>query len=218
MGRIDYETETMIAHTLRGEGFDGSEDGSGQGTPLVPVVFDSKGSQVQSVSDGSTPTLRSMGHATSHANAGGQLAIAIQERAVSENPAAGPQGKGWQEGIGYTLEARNTVQAVAFDLRGREGGAQFEGPHDTANIRAASGGSSRSYGAQQWAVRRLTPLECCRLQGFPDDWFDVPGKPFADGPKYKMLGNSMAVNVMRWIGENAKSPATREGSGAGLPG
>ena len=92
---------------------------------------------------------------------------------------------------------------MAFDLRGREGGAQFEGPHETANIRAASGGSSRSYVADRWAVRRLTPRECERLQGMPDDWTLVPrrnGNLAADGPRYSAIGNSMAVNVMRWIG------------------
>jgi len=53
------------------------------------------------------------------------------------------------------------------------------------------------------AVRRLTPRECERLQGFPDDYTLTPyrGKPAADGPRYKALGNSMAVPVMRWIGE-----------------
>jgi DNA (cytosine-5)-methyltransferase 1 len=53
------------------------------------------------------------------------------------------------------------------------------------------------------AVRRLTPRECERLQGFPDDWTAVPyrGKPAADGPRYKAIGNSMAVPVMRWIAE-----------------
>jgi DNA (cytosine-5)-methyltransferase 1 len=87
-------------------------------------------------------------------------------------------------------------------MQGREGGAQFEGPHDTANIRAASGGSSQSYVAHT-AVRRLTPRECERLQGFQDDWTLVPyrGKPASDGPRYKAIGNSMAVPVMRWIGE-----------------
>ena len=195
MGRIDYETETMVAHALRGEGFDASEDGTGRGTPLVPVAFNHQSggdfrpqpswdlanalqrSQGQAVAfsakdyggdamEGVSPTLRAGGHAGSHANAG-------------------------------------VMPAVAFDLRGREGGAMPEGPHDTANIRAASGGSSRSYVDDQWAVRRLTPRECERLQGFPDDWTAIDrlgGKPAADSPRYKAIGNSMAVNVMRWIG------------------
>ena len=52
-------------------------------------------------------------------------------------------------------------------------------------------------------VRRLTPRECERLQGFPDDYTLIPhrNKAAADGPRYKALGNSMAVPVMRWIGE-----------------
>jgi site-specific DNA-cytosine methylase len=56
------------------------------------------------------------------------------------------------------------------------------------------------------AVRRLTPIECERLQGFPDNWSRISwkGKPeeqCPDGPRYKACGNSMAVPVMRWIGE-----------------
>ena len=53
------------------------------------------------------------------------------------------------------------------------------------------------------AVRRLTPRECERLQGFPDDYtlIQYNGKPVKDGPRYKALGNSMAVPVMRWLGE-----------------
>lgn len=53
------------------------------------------------------------------------------------------------------------------------------------------------------AVRRLTPRECERLQGFPDDYTAITyrKKPAADGPRYKALGNSMAVPCMRWIGE-----------------
>lgn len=49
------------------------------------------------------------------------------------------------------------------------------------------------------AVRRLTPLECERLQGFPDGYTDIPGA--SDTARYKALGNSMAVPVMRWIGK-----------------
>ena len=56
-------------------------------------------------------------------------------------------------------------------------------------------------------VRRLTPRECERLQGFPDDYTDIPyrNKEHApDGARYKALGNSMAVPVMRWIGERIR--------------
>ena len=49
-------------------------------------------------------------------------------------------------------------------------------------------------------VRRLTPTECERLQGFTDDYTLIPGKA-EDGPRYKALGNSMAVPVMKWLGE-----------------
>lgn len=383
-GDVQGGSEGLVAHSLRGEGFDASEDGTGRGTPIVPVY-------------------------------------AIQERAVSENTDSGPQGKGYQEDIAYTLEARNKTQgvahavpadaisidmrnasrdpdkhdavnrqgvgvggdcahtvsashvnAVAFSMRGRDGGAMPEAEPDGVSpaLRTDGGGSSKTfvafsskdYGADadsevsptlragghdeshanagvppaiavfdpnqvtsktnrsspqpglchtlpgtpnapvafdwyasesqslpideglspplkttmqpavawsimpqnsgkdykarevevsqpimaggpvggnqgsdyiqnSWAVRRLTPRECERLQGFPDDYTQIPNwdgwrevgsdedieelraagltvKPGKngfrvndpDGVRYKALGNSMACNVMRWIG------------------
>ena len=192
----DAENGMLITHALRGEGFDASEDGTGRGTPLVPVAFTSK-DHGQDAGD-IAPTLRAM--QGGHANAGGQVAVAFTQNSRSEVRAIGGDG-----GIVGALAADGGAQQqnyVAFDMRGREGGAQFEGPHETANLRAASGGSSRSYVAAS-AVRRLTPRECERLQGFPDDYTLVPYRRgmMANGPRYKALGNSMAVPVMRWIGE-----------------
>jgi DNA (cytosine-5)-methyltransferase 1 len=56
--------------------------------------------------------------------------------------------------------------------------------------------------SQSSAVRRLTPIECERLQGFPDNYTDIRlnDKQTPDGPRYKAMGNSMAVPVMNWIG------------------
>jgi DNA (cytosine-5)-methyltransferase 1 len=73
----------------------------------------------------------------------------------------------------------------------------------THPIGAKDNGLGVSCGA---AVRRLTPVECERLQGFPDNFTAIPWKKkdadnCPDGPRYKALGNSMAVPVMRWIGE-----------------
>ncbi|MBP8308715.1 MAG: DNA cytosine methyltransferase [Burkholderiaceae bacterium] len=115
----------IVSHALRAEGFDASEDGTGRGTPLVPIAF----------------------HGTQDPDISGDVAHPL---------------------------GRNQGQETAIAL-----------PAD-------------------WKVRRLTPVECHRLQGFPDDYLGQVihrGKPPADGPQYKALGNSMAVNVMRVIGE-----------------
>ena len=79
----------------------------------------------------------------------------------------------------------------------------------TQTIKSPQGGVTESVGAVLTAmqVRRLTPVECERLQGFPDNYTNIPWrkKPESpDGPRYKALGNSMAVPVMRWIGERIR--------------
>ena len=105
------------------------------------------------------PTLRACGHDRSHANGGGQVAVA------------------------HTLTA---------------GGAD-----------ASEDGTGRRSPlvAMRTGVRRLTPRECERLQGFPDDFSLVPyrKKLMADGPRYRMLGNAVAVPVAEWIGRRIKA-------------
>ena len=153
MGRIDYETETLITHSLTGEGFDASEDGTGRGTPLITFSSKDSGGDAGDVS----PTLRAMD---------GQVAVSVS-------------------------------------LRGREGGATAEmGGEQAGALRAGGGGGDKAHVLTS-VVRRLTPTECARLQGFSDNYLDIlyRGKPAADGPKYRALGNSMAVPVMRYIGE-----------------
>jgi DNA (cytosine-5)-methyltransferase 1 len=85
-------------------------------------------------------------------------------------------------------EEQNAIEDGFGCLKSREKGGGFEGSVMTGS-----------------AVRRLTPRECERLQGFFDDYTYIPmnkkGKMAKDGPRYKALGNSMAVPVMRWIGE-----------------
>lgn len=144
--------------------------------------------------------------------------IAIQERAICENPDAGPDGAGFRtDDQAYTLEARTVPQAIAFSplasgahppavafktshfTRGKDGA-----PAETMSALSADAdkGDQDPVIFAASAVRRLTPRECERLQGFPDDYTLVPyrGKPAADGPRYKALGNSMAVPVMAFIG------------------
>ena len=134
---------------------------------------------------------------------GGFDAVAIQGTVIGLSEHAGPQGSGADDsGAMFTL-TKTDVHAVAVDFRH----ADLTG--DTAHTIQAkkTGGFSLNYmpGVMQtMQVRRLTPVECERLQGFPDGYTNIPwrNKPESpDGPRYKALGNSMAVPVMRWIGE-----------------
>lgn len=221
-----------VTHTSRAEGFDASEDGTGCGTPLVPVMSiqnATRGKSQNGLGIGSdvmytldhgsqhavavpvafscknsgndvqidvTPTLRAMVHGQSHANGGGQLAVAFEPR--------------------YYLRENKT------------GGA----PSETVTLTCGGKlGDSTPHVACGMAVRRLTPRECERLQGFPDDYTLIPNprskrirpekldidyikyltrggrlsfekciNAAADGPRYKACGNSMAVPVMHWLG------------------
>ncbi len=182
-GRQDFETETLITDSLYVDDFDTVEDGTGRGDPLAPIAI-------------------CIAHTQSN-------------------------GRRFSEDLAYAL-VRGSDQAVAFNLRARQGDADTgeiaptlrSMGHDAVAISANQRGEFRKdpvHGSltasrsakqfngvmQEMAVRRLTPRECERLQGFPDDYtlVEYRGKPAADGPRYKALGNSMAVPVMRWIGE-----------------
>jgi DNA (cytosine-5)-methyltransferase 1 len=105
------------------------------------------------------------------------------------------------KGINSTLdEGQTPVVAIGLD---EEQNARVDG-FGTLKARMDGGGFEGSVMTPAMVVRRLTPVECERLQGFPDGYTNIPwrGKPESpDGPRYKALGNSMAVPVMRWIGE-----------------
>jgi DNA (cytosine-5)-methyltransferase 1 len=155
----------LIAHSLRGEGFDASEDGTGRGTPLVPVPFDT--TQITSAANRSNPKHGDPCHPL--AAEGHPPAIAFECKSDVHSVCLGSD----------PIHAREL--AMPQTRRNGDPGVVQYGP----------------------AVRRLTPTECERLQGFPDGYTSVPvrGKPAADGPRYKSLGNSMAVPVMAYIGQ-----------------
>ena len=216
MGRQDYETETLIAstfqntghgywqardvaqtlrtpdgggsleanlvaHSLRGEGFDASEDGTGRGTPLISV-----------------PTLTSNGDAHSgYRDEHGLVPVLYQdsEYGVGEYETAGAMR------AGRIPEHQMLIQPVAFAQNTRD---EVREMTYAGALAAEPGAKQQSYLRMGMAVRRLTPRECERLQGFSDDYTKISDKT-ADGPRYKALGNSMAVPVMRWIGERIQT-------------
>ena len=114
----------------------------------------------------------------------------------AQNSAA--QGDSVSTEVTPTLDKSKTP-AVAFDAYNQTISDK------AAALRTAAGGVYDNT-VMTTQVRRLTPRECERLQGFPDDytqiaWRNKPAESCPDGPRYKAMGNSMAVPVMRWIGE-----------------
>ena len=248
--KCDFEVETFVAHALRAEGFDASEDGAGRGTPLVPcyaihsdaldrsgegaggTAAERSGLGVQSdvgyamrakrpdavayritPNDGAYETGDISGSLTTGTDRSAQALV--QPIAYSIMPQnSGKDYKAREVQVAQPLMAGGPVggnqggdfiaQPIAFQERGREGGRNVEWQEGLAySLNAPSGGGRRQELniADQWAVRRLTPTECERLMGVPDSFTAITyrGKPAADGPRYKALGNSQAVNVMRWI-------------------
>ncbi len=137
----------LIAHTLRAEGHDASEDGAGRGVPLVAMAANAHGGSGRL--DGESETF-----------------VPVAFRAAGQE--------------------RFTPDSISPPVASTDGGG--------AGVPTMSCGM---------AVRRLTPREVERLQGFPDDYTLVPyrGKPACDGPRYRALGNSMAVPLVRWLGQ-----------------
>lgn len=261
-GRHDVSVDTFVAHILRAEGFDASEDGTGRGTPIVPVsaalrgreegssaelgddkafslrassgggdkphvlahAFDARQSDVIQYGDRAgpidtagnsqavafsakdygadagdlAPTMRAMGHRGSRANAGGQLALAFTQNSRSEVRYIG--GDGAVTGAVTSEPGAQQQTYVAIDAYNQTTSDMAQTLCSRGN---SPGGNAHLVPAVHVAmqVRRLTPRECERLQGFPDDWTLVEwrGKPAADGPRYKAIGNSMAVPVMRYL-------------------
>jgi DNA (cytosine-5)-methyltransferase 1 len=123
---------------------------------------------------------------------------------------AQPIGFGWQESIKFSAldnisntltksQTQAVAQPMGFDAYNNDVTGDVSKTIDT--------GQDYHHVPNLWqgmAVRRLTPTECERLQGFPDNYTNIPWKKSEhspDGPRYKALGNSMAVPVMKWIGQ-----------------
>lgn len=149
------------------------------------------------------PTLRSMNDRDGNANAGGQVAVAFAQNRRGEVRQMDVAGD-----LASEPGMKQQTHVASLAIRGRGDGRDMEANEDgTANALLTPNGGRDGIGpgavCNGMQVRRLTPRECERLQGFPDDYTLIPhrGKPAADGPRYKALGNSMAVPCMHWIGK-----------------
>ena len=220
---IPEVSPALKSRDYKGASSDG--DGDGDGAPLIPEVADPITAHEQRTythegtnfrlrnviafsgkddghdAGGISPTLRGMSEVDGNANAGGQVAVAIAENQRGEvremDTVSSLNEGGGKPGQGYP--------AVAFTASDQSNAAGWErNYYPTLNAQVPNDSSNIQQGIRQdMVVRRLTPRECERLQGFPDDYTLIPYRNgmSKDGPRYKALGNAMAVPVVRWIGE-----------------
>lgn len=210
----------VVAHTLRADGFDASEDGTGRGPPLLPVAI-----QERAICE--NPDAGPDGAGVREDGASYTLEARQVPQAVAFQPRYARNGRGAPDVVAAALTSEpgrtgkgDSAQCVAFDTTQITSAANRSQPkagdpchtlagaaHPPAIAMPAVASSimaneARTYTNEGWAVRRLMPVECERLMGFPDGYTAITyrGKPAADGPRYKALGNSWAVNCARWIG------------------
>jgi DNA (cytosine-5)-methyltransferase 1 len=195
----DYGADTdTVAPTLRAMGHDGSHaNGSGQ----VAIAF----AQNQEGDVLSSDVMHSLG---TNANATSRNAPTV---AFTLHGNDGTTGTASPTEVAGSVRTRapgsieNSSTTAVLQEQPVAWSGELTASTDVAGTlqRGGEGGRVDGVMTPQMAVRRLTPRECERLQGFPDDYtlVEYRGKLAADGPRYKALGNSMAVPVMRWIGE-----------------
>lgn len=236
----DAESGLLVAHTLRGEGFDASEDGTGRGTPLVPVAHTE-----------TMPTLRAgatnggAGHGARSGDSKDEYIVPVAfaensrheirleggdgQRTGALSAGGGKPGQGMPmiafpanlsgtqcastEGLSPTLGAANPTAVAIQDVRGTDKSQNGRGWNDEGSAYTLDTHATQGV-MTAMQVRRLTPRECERLQGFPDGYTAIPwrGKPAdqcPDGPRYKALGNSWAVPVPRWIAQRIQLQLAR---------
>lgn len=205
--RNDFDVETFavqsatgeVSHTLTAEGHDASEDGTGRGTPTVAYGFQTRIAR----------------------NGRGDMADVCHALSAE----SGETGKGDAAPcVARCVEHAAFAENTRGELRLFNGDGQITGALSAGGGKPGQGFPSV---VSHCEVRRLTPKECERLQGFPDGWTLIPEKKrntlaadelaylrlmypdmpeeeahrlAADGPRYKAIGNSMPVPVMRWIG------------------
>jgi site-specific DNA-cytosine methylase len=218
------------------------EDGTGRGTPIVPVemVPFTKSKRAQSVNDDESwvagevaPTQNQFDVGDTRATTvvafsplqGGRSmpvtpeSLTLEAGTGNKAPAVLAFANRTRDGVklpeimkdgvvpaltnpgqGGRSDAVNVLADAPVQVQWASGGGKVENP--TMQALRTSAEHSYQFVRQAMQVRRLTPTECCRLQGFPDDHCDIVyrKKPAADGPKYRALGNSMAVPCMAWLG------------------
>jgi DNA (cytosine-5)-methyltransferase 1 len=212
MGRMDFASETFVAAPL-GAKKDGGWRGDLDNDTYVPIAFNSR-EDPETTWDrtgplgSSSPQAQAIAYSIMPQNSGKDYKarqVDVAQPIMAGGPVGGNQGGDYLLQPVNEVRPINTMVGLRHEALGEGTGLGIGKVGDPAFTLSKAHSHAVQHG---WAVRRLMPVECCRLQGFPDDYLSQVtwrGKcPPPDGPMYKALGNSWAVNVARWVGRRVE--------------
>ena len=185
------QTERDVAGTLAAGAHPGSYNGQDAytGNLIANALSTNPANRLSGEDNYVVGTLSASGAGTARTGNGNETDMLIAFQSTGS-------GQDATENLSPPRRVGGNHAPVAVAIRGRENGGVAELGGDVANsLQCAGGGSSKSFCLTD-GVRRLTPVECERLQGFPDDW--TAGH--SDTARYRMLGNAVCVPVAEWIG------------------
>lgn len=235
-GLIPEITGAVTSKWAKGSGGPSGDECQNLVIDQQPIAFDAKRNASDSAVVGVAPTLRAANNHKGNPNSGDTLAVAYDTTQITQ-PSNGSNPQPGDPCHSLSARAHPPLiafkQAIAFQERGRPEGRTIDAAEGVSYALTSPAGGNRTQektivDVSNMVVRRLTPLECERLQGFPDGYTRIPVRIYsekpsgihfekygdlydeqpdgtwvrhmADGPRYRALGNSMAVNVMRLIG------------------
>ncbi len=180
---------TIRAGAANGGAGHGERSGDSKDELIIPVAASGKPTIGTLMENASTNSGSAAGNAPC-------VTYGLAGNTIGRQPENGGNGAGYSEEVGYTLTKTDVHAIVALTITASNDPFRSPQSSEVTNQIGAVYSSSMQ-------VRRLTPTECERLQGFPDSYANVPrrGKPASDGPRYKALGNSWAVPVAAWVGK-----------------
>jgi DNA (cytosine-5)-methyltransferase 1 len=193
MNRLDAESETLLPISIQDvTPREKAQNGRGWNDDGTSYTVDTHATQgvAQPISFGAQMSVP-------------QVDFDLNQTLQAKNPMAVAQPIAWSEELTASIDLAGTIQRGGAGGR-HDGVAQpvaSENGDIASTLRTGGNDHADVYNsvATTMQVRRLTPVECERLQGFPDNYTNIKDK-CPDGPRYKALGNSWAVPVVRWIG------------------
>jgi DNA (cytosine-5)-methyltransferase 1 len=198
-GRVDKDNIGLVIYDARGNG-DGKTVNTLTGDHENRIT-DYTALAVHQNQNGEVRAGKVANTLNTNGNASGRnapLVYCIQGNTIERSDNAGANGKGVNENVAYTLNTTDRHATATFSIQGF---GDYKPADCASSLKSRDAKDSTDLITNNYSVRRLTPLECERLQGLPDGWTEYghDGKKISDSARYRGLGNGLAIPCVKFV-------------------